>query len=160
MPINVPESVFDKYFDVIDSTFNIFGVDCKLVYIDKVEVIDNSYDNIPVNPSIRPGRRNNDHYKREDKTYKSVEAFDDIKLKVYWDSRSWVNVDRSNLKLPDNSIQTIFFATDLNKINRAKQIIVHDAIRTQQEMRFEKYGEPFPMGLRQKRYFGCFWTRA
>ena len=37
MPVFVPESVFDKYYDVIDSTFTIFGVICQLVSIDKVE---------------------------------------------------------------------------------------------------------------------------
>ena len=41
MPITIPQSVFDKYYDVVDSTFNIFGVTCQLVYIEKVEVIDN-----------------------------------------------------------------------------------------------------------------------
>jgi len=47
MPIEVPQSVFDTYYDVIDSTFDIFGVTCQLVFIDTVEVIDNSHDNIP-----------------------------------------------------------------------------------------------------------------
>jgi len=48
MPINVPQSVFDKYFDVIDSTFNIFGVTCQLISIEKREVIVyNPDDNIP-----------------------------------------------------------------------------------------------------------------
>ena len=37
MPITIPQSVFDKYYDVVDSTFNIFGVTCQLVYIEKVE---------------------------------------------------------------------------------------------------------------------------
>ena len=36
MPINIQQSVFDKYNDVIDSTFDIFGVTCKLVFIEKV----------------------------------------------------------------------------------------------------------------------------
>ena len=35
MPVNIPESVFDKYYDVIDSTFDIFGVTCQLVFIEK-----------------------------------------------------------------------------------------------------------------------------
>lgn len=35
MPVNIPQSVFDKYFDVIDSTFDIFGVTCQLVSIEK-----------------------------------------------------------------------------------------------------------------------------
>ena len=39
MPVTIPESVFTKYYDVIDSTFTIFGVTCQLVYIEKVEEI-------------------------------------------------------------------------------------------------------------------------
>ena len=74
MPITIPQSVFDKYYDVVDSTFNIFGVTCQLVYIEKVEVIDNSYNNIPDNRSINPHRRpGGGNYKRNNKTIKEVE---------------------------------------------------------------------------------------
>ena len=57
MAINVPQSVFDKYFEVIDSTFNIFGVTCQLVFIEKVEVESSSFDNFPVHDSISAHRR-------------------------------------------------------------------------------------------------------
>lgn len=160
MPVNIPESVFTKYFDVVDSTFTIFGVDCTLIYIDKIEEISNTYDNIPDNRSINPNRRRTDQFKREDKTYREVEKTENIRLKVYWDSKNWVNVNHHNIALPDNSIQTIFFATDLNKIKRAKELIVHNNIKDNQEMRFARAGEPYPMGLRQTRYFCCFWTRS
>lgn len=159
MPINVPESVFEKYYDVIDSTFTIFGVVCQLVYIDQVEEISNTYDNIAPNKSINVHRRRPEQFSRENKTYREVEKTEDIKIKVYWDNKNWVKVG-GNLVLPDNAIQTIFFATDLPKINRAKELIVHKNIKDLQEMRFKKIGEPFPMGLRQNRYFGCFWERS
>jgi len=61
---------------------------------------------------------------------------------------------------PGNSIQTIFYATDLPKIIRAKELIVHKDIKDYKEMRFKISGEPFPMGLKQSRYFGCFWERS
>ena len=32
--------------------------------------------------------------------------------------------------IPDNSVQTIFFASDLDKIMRAKELIVHKEIKT------------------------------
>ena len=80
-------------------------------------------------------------------------------MKVYWDSKNWVKVG-GDIKVPDNSIQTIFLATDLDKIKRAKEIIVHKDIKASQEMRFKRSGEPFPMGLRKNRYFGCFWERS
>jgi len=160
MSINVPESVFQKYYDVIDSTFTIFGVDCQLVYTETVEEISNSFDNIPQNNSVNAHRKSQNQYKRDDKTIKEVERFESIRLKVYWDRKQWQFVGANNMVIPDNSIQTIFFATDLQKIMSAKELIVHDKIRDLKEMRFKKFGEPFPMGLRQNRYFGCFWERS
>lgn len=159
MPIEIPQSVFDKYFDVVDSTFNIFGVTCQLVYIEKVEEISNTYDNIPDRRSVNAHRRGSDQYKRQNKVIKEVEKTEDIKLKVYWDSKSWIKVG-GDMVLPDSAIQTIFYATDLDKIMRAKELIVHKDIKALQEMRYVKHGEPFPMGLQQKRYFGCFWERT
>lgn len=160
MPINIPDSVFTKYYDVVDSTFNIFGVTCQLVYIEKVEEISNTFDNIPTSNSVNAHRRKRDHYKRQNKVIREVEKLEDIKLKVYWDNKSWVKVGSGDMVIPDNAIQTIFFATDLDKIVRAKELIAHKDIKDIQEMRFKKFGEPFPMGLKQNRYFGCFWERS
>jgi len=159
MPVSIPESVFDKYYDVVDSTFTIFGVTCQLVYVETVEEISNTYDNIPENRSVNAQRRRQGTYKRQDKVIKQVDKTEDIKLKVYWDSRSFIKPG-GNIVVLDNSIQTIFFASDMGKIVRAKELIVHKDIKDKKEMRFQRAGEPFPMGLRQNRYFGCFWERA
>ena len=160
MPVSIPESVFDKYYDVVDSTFTIFGVTCQLVYVEKVEEISNTFDNVPSNKSINSHRRRGQgQYKRQNKVVKEVEKTEDIKLKVYWDSKSFVKPG-GNIVVPDNSIQTIFFASDMGKVVRAKELIVHKDIKDKKEMRFQRAGEPFPMGLRQSRYFGCFWERV
>jgi len=159
MPINIPDSVFNKYYDVVDSTFNIFGVTCQLVYIEKYEEISTTYDNIPDNRSLNSHRRPQPQYRRENKVIREVEKKEDIKLKVYWDSKSWTKIG-GDMVIPNGSIQTIFFATDLDKIMRAKELIVHKDISSLREIRFVKHGEPFPMGLKQDRYFGCFWERS
>jgi|TARA_R110000744_G_scaffold291956_4_gene402540 hypothetical protein len=159
MPINVPQSVFDKYFDVIDSTFTIFGVSCQLVYIDKIEKKVADFDNLPTNNSMNPHRRSNTDYNRGGVTYVEVEKTEDITLKVYWDRKSWVKVS-NDIVAAEGSIQTICFATDLPKILRAKEMIVHKGVKDIIEMRFSLAGEPFPMGLQQNKYFGCFWERS
>jgi len=159
MPITIPQSVFDKYYDVVDSTFDIFGVTCQLVYIEQIEIIDNAYDNIPDNRSVNPHRRPNGNYKRNNKTIKEVEKTEDIKIKVYWNRRDWVKVG-GNIVTPDNGIQTIFFATDLPKFQKAKELIVHKDIKESKESRFQTIGEPFPMGIGLTRYYGCFWERV
>lgn len=160
MPINIPESVFTKYYDIIDSTItDIFGIDCTLVFVETVEEVSNTFDNIPANKSINAHRQQTGDFKRENKTYKEVATEETIRLKVYWNSKDWVKVGSSTV-VPDNSIQTIFFASDLDKVMRAKYLLVHQNIETLREYRFTMLGEPFPMGLRQNRYFGCFWQRS
>ena len=161
MPINVPQSVFDKYYDVIDSTYTIFGVTCKLVYIETVEEISTSYDNFPTHNSINAHRRGggNPAYRREEVVLKEVEKTEDIKLKVYWDNRAWIKVS-NDIVVPDNSIQTISYMTDLPKILRAKELIVHKDIEDYGEIRFKRAGEYYPMGLKKNRYVACFWERA
>ena len=159
MPINIPQTVFDKYYDVVDSTFTIFGVTCQLVYVEKVEEISNTYNNIPSNKSINSHRRRQEQYVRQNKVIREVEKIEDIKLKVYWDSKSWIKLG-GNLVVPDNSIQTIGKMTDLPKVLRAKELIVHKDIKDYGEIRFERAGAHYPLGLKQTKYFACFWSRV
>lgn len=160
MPVYVPESVFNKYYDVIDSTFDIFGVNCQLVSINKVEeIVYTPNNNIPEKNSINAHRVRGGDYEREQKIIKEVEVLTDIKLKVYWDMKQWTNIV-GNIQVPDGSIQTIGFMTDLPQILKAKALIVHKNIKDYKELRFERLGEHTPMGLRQNRYFSCLWRRV
>ena len=160
MPVNVPESVFAKYYDVIDSTFDIFGVMCKLVSTNIIEeTVYNPNNNIPEKNSINVHRLNNLDYERGNKIIREEEVFTEIKLKVYWNPREWINVV-GDIQVPNNVIQTIGFMKDLPQILKAKALIVHKDIQDYKEMRFERMGEHIPMGLRQDRYFSCLWSRV
>ena len=89
---------------------------------------------------------------------REVEVFTDITLKVYWDAKQWVQVTPS-LVAPDAAIQTIAFMKDLQQILSAKFLIVQKGVPDGMEMRFERVGGHTPMGLKQNRYFACFWKR-
>lgn len=160
MPINVPQSVFDKYFDVIDSTFDIFGVTCQLVSIEKKEeIVYNPNNNIPNRNTINNNKRGGGDYDIGNKTIREIETISDIKLKVYWDAKQFIGIS-DRIKVPDGAIQTISFMSDMPKLVRAKQLIVHKDIKDLKEMRFERIGEPIPMGLKQDRYCSCLWKRV
>ena len=160
MPINVPQSVFDKYFDVIDSTFNIFGVTCQLVSIQKVEkIVYNPNNNIPDRNTINDHRRGGGDRNRGTVTIVETEVLTDIKLKDYWDSKQWVGITK-DMVVPDGTIQTIGMMSDLPDVLKAKELIVHKGIKDYKEMRFQRQGEHIPMGLKQDRYFACFWKRV
>ena len=159
MPIRIPESVFQKYYDVIDSTINdIFGIDCTLVFVEQIEEIVDPDDNYPDNRGINP-RRRTDGTRRGNKVIREVETTETVRLKVYWDRKDWRKVT-SDIVLPETAIQTIFFDKDLERIMRAKHLIVHNAIKDKKEYKFTMAGEPWPMGLRHYRYYGCFWERS
>ncbi|NBO99645.1 MAG: hypothetical protein EBU90_05900 [Proteobacteria bacterium] len=161
MGINISPSVFDKYYEMIDSTFDIFGVTCQLVSIDKIEeIIYNPNNNIPNKISINAHKIGGGHlYDVGKKTYKEVEVLTDIKLKVYWDSKQWIGAT-SNIQIPDGSIQTVGMMSDLEKVLNAKSLIVHKGIKDIKEMRFQRSGEHIPIGIKQDRYFACFWSRV
>ena len=161
MAINVPQSVFDKYFEVIDSTFTIFGVTCQLVFIETVEEISTSFDNFPTHNSVNAHRRGvgNRGFEREDKVFKEVEKTEDILLKVYWDARSWVKTG-SDIVVPDGATQTIGKMDDLPKVLRSKELIVHKDITDLGVQRFQMTGDWMPAGLKQNKYFACFWERV
>ncbi len=135
-------------------------VTCQIKSIKKKEVIvNNPDDNIPDKNSINNHRRGGGTHNRGTKTIKETEVLTDIKLKVYWDEKQWTGITKG-IVVPNASIQTIGFMTDLPKILSAKQLLVHKGIKDYKEMRFERVGEHTPLGLKQDRYFACFWKRA
>ena len=161
MPINIPDSVFATYNDVIDSTFDMFGVTCQLVSIEKKEIITpyDPDDNIPSVNTINDHRRNGGDRNRGTKTIKEVEVLTDIKLKVYWDFKQFVKVG-GDIAIPDGSIQTVSMFSDVPALMKAAALIVHKDIKGYREYRFVRFGDPIPMGLKQNRYAACFWKRA
>lgn len=156
MPLNIPQSVFDKYNDIIDSTFDIFGANCQLLSIEKKEVIVKTPDNnLPNINSINDHRRGGGGDRnRGNVTIKEIEVKTDIVLKVYWDSKEWIQISEG-IVAPNAAIQTIGMMTDLTKVLSAKSLIINKGI----EMTFERVGGHIPMGIKTSRYFACFWKR-
>jgi hypothetical protein len=160
MAINVPQSVFDKYFEVIDSTFDIFGVTCQLVSIEKREkIVYNPDNNLPDVNTINDHRRGGGDRDRGTVTIVETEVLTDIKLKVYWDKKQWTGITDA-IQIPDGSIQTIGLMSNLANVLRAKELIVHSGIKDVKEQRFVRNGEHIPLGLKQDRYFAIMWKRA
>lgn len=159
MPVHIPQSVFDKYFDVVDSTFDIFGVTCQLVSIEKKEqIVYNPNNNLPINNSINNHRKGGGDVNIGNKTIIETEVLTDILLKVYWDDKQFIGI-AGDIVIPAGAIQTIGFMTDLPSIMRSKQLIVHKGIKDYKELRFERFTEPVPMGFKHDRYFSCMWKR-
>tara|TARA_B100000902_G_scaffold181650_1_gene174492 strand:+ start:7638 stop:8120 length:483 start_codon:yes stop_codon:yes gene_type:complete len=159
MTLNISQSVFDKYYELIDDTFNIFGIPCQLVSIEKKEVIIRTPDNnLPDINSIRVNGGGGG-YNVGTKTIKEVETLTSIQLKVYHDPKEFINVSPT-MQMPDGIIQTIAKMSDLQAILSAKKLIVNSDLDFFKTKRFIRWGDYTPMGIKQNRYFTCFWQRS
>jgi hypothetical protein len=158
--VSIPSGVFTTYKTFADALINDLGVQCTLVYPEKLTEV-SSADNPTTSRSINAHRRGGrDAYKRGDKIIKPVETTETIKLRVYWRPRDWINTG-FNMEIPDNYIQTIGYLTDLPKLRKAEKIIVNanlDGYGGDSE--FQRASEHYTVGLQQDRYIAMFWERV
>ncbi len=80
-----------------------------------------------------------------------------IYLMVIWEYKNWVNIG-VNIATPEGKIQTISsVSATLNKIKRAKEIIVDTNLEPIVSHRFQRYGEPSPIGFGDDGYIATMW---
>lgn len=159
MAINIPKAVFDKYKEFADAMISDFGVTCKLVHLDQIQEIS---ENVPRAKQKRSlsiqDRSDPTAFARGSKKFKTVETTEDITLRVYWGKKDWIKV--GDIDVPDGSVQTIGYLSDITRINKAKSIIINSDNDGIKEYTFVKAAEAFPFGFKKDRYAVCFWKRS
>ncbi len=169
MAINIPSGVFDVYNEAI----LLFTRTSTLIYPEKKEDCPNC-----IMSTMGTRNRSMSIYQAGGpypfdrgmpcpycggKGYKAVESSDDITLRIYWDRKSWVKTG-AEIAIPDGSIQTIAYMTDLEKIEKCKYMVPnYDGIQNYDtSAKYEKNGISFPQGFKQNaiKYVVTFWTRA
>lgn len=169
MAINIPSGVFDVYNEAI----LLFTRQATLIYPEKKEDCPNCImSNMGTrNRSVSiyqaggpyPFERGMPCPYCGGKGYKANESTDEVTLRIYWDRKSWVKTG-AEIAIPDGSIQTIAYMTDLEKIEQCKYMIPnYDGIQNYDtSARYEKNGISFPQGFKQNaiKYVVTFWTRA
>lgn len=158
--VSIPSGVFTKYAEFADAmlTTSVFGTPCKLVYTDKIETTSNTVPNFKQKKlmnlqNIAP----NSGFKRGDRTFKTVETTDNIVLRVYWDKKDFRKF--GNIEVADGSIMTIGKYADLQKISKAKALLINTDKTGHVEWRFTRSSEPTLHGL-DNNYVMCYWGRA
>tara|TARA_Y100000296_G_scaffold19091_1_gene22813 strand:- start:91 stop:603 length:513 start_codon:yes stop_codon:yes gene_type:complete len=168
MALNIPSSVFTTYNDAV----LLFTRTGTLVYPEKREDCPNCImDTLGTrNRSMsiyQPGgpypfERGMPCPYCNGKGYKATETTEDITLRVYWNRKYWVDIGIA-VDIPDGSIQTISYMTDLPKINKAKFLIPkYDGIEQYEQMKFQRLGSSYPQGFKQNetKYVVTFWGRV
>ena len=167
MAITIPSGVFTKYNELADAMITNFGVRCTLVYPEKRTECTNC-------TPITFGGRSTSIYKAggpvafttgficplcEGQGFTRTENTEKITLRVYWNRKEWIDVGFET-DIPDSTIQTIGYMTDFPKLNKAKNLLVHDTIGGYKTLRFVREGEPYPHGFKKDRYVITFWKRS
>jgi hypothetical protein len=158
--VTIPSGVFTKYAEFADAMLvsSGFGVSCKLVYTEKIQVIDDIVPNLKQRKIMNLQNTSPDSgFRRGDTSFKTVETEEDITLRVYWDKKDFKRF--GNIEVADGSIMTIGRYSDLKKITRAKALLINTDKTGHIEWRFTKSSEPTMHGL-DNNYFMCFWSRA
>jgi hypothetical protein len=159
MTISLPSGLFTKYGEIADLMLDQsgFGVPCKLVYTDKIQVVNSQSPNSKQKKIMNLQQISPDNsFSRADQSFKTIENTENITLRVYWTQKDFKKI--SSAILPDGSIMTIGKYSDLSKINKSIALIIQTAKTGHEEWRFEKSGEPAIHGL-DNNYIMCYWKR-
>lgn len=158
--VSIPSGVFTKYAEFADAMLATsgFGTPCKLVYTDKIETTSKPVPNFKQKKlmnlqNISP----NSGFKRGDVKFRTVETTENITLRVYWDKKDFRKF--GNIELADGSVMTIGKYTDLQKLSKAKALLINTEKTGHVEWRFTRSSEPTLHGL-DNNYVMCYWGRA
>jgi len=158
--VTIPSGIFTKYTEFADAMLasSGFGASCKLVYTEKIQVIDQTVPNLKQRKVMNLQNTSaNSGFKRGETSFKTVENTEDITLRVYWDKKDFKKF--GNIEVPDGSVMTIGSYADLAKINRANALLINTDKTGNVEWRFTRASEPTLHGL-SNNYFMCFWGRS
>lgn len=155
----IPADVFTKYKEFADAMIAELGITCQIEYTDKIAIDPKTLPDVKRKNSMGMHRRGGGPaFKREGTTYETVTSTEDITCRVYWEPKRFVQAIVQNV--PDGSIQTICYLTDLPKIKRANFFIANSEETGYEEWRFERLHEPTPWGIGQDRYILTTWKRS
>ena len=165
--VQLSQDIFDKYNDFVDDFINSnFGVDCILQYPPKeLACINCIYD--------VKSKKSTNKYKTggpisftfgvcpwcNGRGSKQDIATDTIKLRVYWERKSWLKIGIP-LNIPDGAVQAIGFLSDFPNIKKAQKIILNSTQSGYANWEYTLYGDPMPHGFKRNRYIITYWVRA
>jgi hypothetical protein len=165
--VAIPQTLFDVYNSFADDFINLnFGVNCT-VFLPSLKVqcdncvfdtINNKSSNmylaggpIPFTFGVCPWCDGNG--------FKEIPNSSVIKMKVYFSRKNWIQIV-PNINIPDGSVQTIGFLSDLPKIKAAQFVRINSDVAGYINYDYTLFGEPFPHGFKQNRYFIAYWKRS
>jgi len=162
MTINIPNSIWDKYYEACDFFLddNHIGRASTIVYPPKrvdctncVTPVGSTTTNVyrhggpmPFNFGSCPMCGGNG--------YKEEESTDSIRLRIYWSRADWIRIVNS-IVAEDAEVMVIGYMADITTFRRASNILLADDNK-EADYRATVVGKPTPWGFGRDRYFVGF----
>lgn len=89
----------------------------------------------------------------------SSESSEIIDIIAVFDSKYWINISSDHVKIADGYVQTLSKITLINKIRNASEIIFDTSLDKYGLYRYERAGDPTPVGLGDNKYITTMWKR-
>jgi len=148
--------VMNCWRDMADQSYDIFGVDCEIIYLKKkISYTASPNNNIPEFSSINYRRRSMpNEYDILDQTVEEQEVKENIKIKIYWDAKSWYKTFGFT-SIPEDHVMILSKMSDSEKMNNGLKIRFTDVNSNSYE--FEKVSKAIPYGFEKNRYCSSVW---
>lgn len=92
---------------------------------------------------------------------RAIETTETIKLLIQWSPQTYYLKPGPGTVVPDGSIQTKGYITDLDSVMKASYLTIQNALADRLRLKFERLGDPIdPSNIIQGRYFICNWRRV
>ncbi len=167
MAFSIPESLFTKYFEVVDYFIdNSFGVNCKIIYPSLREDCPNCYYNtlpgVGASNIYRPGGPqpfdDNICPYCNGLGYRVIENSEVIKIRAYFDTATWAKFN-PRVGIKDGDAVLIGYMTDLPKLKNMAYIQLASDLQNY-NWKYILSKEPIPWGFKRVRYFTTNVSRA
>ena len=159
LPSGVISEMLACHQELNDQTYEIFGVDCDLIYLPKrVEVPQASGNNIADFNSINSRRRNMPReFDYNVSTFTSQEISEKVRIKIYWNAKEWQTV-YGYTNVPENHVMFLAMLSDAANLNRAVKVRFTDAYLN--VYIFERVSEAVPYSFNKDRYCSSIWKQS
>lgn len=159
IPQNVIDEALGHWESLVEQAYEVFGVDCDLIYSGKTsKVIASGTNNVPELTSINARRYMGDlEYDIEDQTVYQEEVSETVRIRIYWDAKDWATV-YGLVRVPENQVMMLAHLEDAEKLSQA--IRIKFTSQFGKVYIFTRVSQPVPYGFGKDKYCSSIWEHS
>jgi hypothetical protein len=149
--------LLDNWRSLTDQTYEIFGLECDIVYLKRnVEYVPSVDENLLRLNTINSKRVPVDPSSYNNGGFKSEEVTEKIRVKIYWTEKEWSKIFGLTA-VPVGHVVILSMLEDSNRMNISTEIRYTD--KFDNTYSFSRSGKVIPYGFQRDRYGYSIWKQ-